>query len=111
MKNKFLDSIGMVSLWNKIQKTFVRQETGKGLSTNDFTTAEQAKLEGIAPGANLYVHPTTTPHDTGLYKIQTNIQGHVVEAEVVTKEDITALGLIDKDYVDQAIGNAMKAEY
>jgi hypothetical protein len=31
--------------------------TGKGLSTNDYTTIEQTKLAGIATGANLYVHP------------------------------------------------------
>lgn len=30
---------------------------GKGLSTNDFTTAEKEKLAGIAPGANAYVLP------------------------------------------------------
>lgn len=37
----------------------VDQVSGKGLSTNDYTTTEKNKLAGIAAGANNYVHPTT----------------------------------------------------
>ena len=39
----------------------VDAEGGKGLSTNDYTTAEKQKLAGIAEGANNYVHPDTHP--------------------------------------------------
>ena len=35
--------------------------TGKGLSTEDYTTAEKSKLAGIASGANNYVHPSAHP--------------------------------------------------
>lgn len=38
--------------------TKVDKVSGKGLSTNDFTTPEKNKLAGIAEGANNYVHPT-----------------------------------------------------
>ena len=31
---------------------FVAQETGKGLSSNDFTAEEKAKLQGIEAGAD-----------------------------------------------------------
>lgn len=41
------------SLNNKVDKV-----SGKGLSTNDFTTAYKTKLDGIAANANNYVHPT-----------------------------------------------------
>ena len=34
---------------------------GKGLSTNDYTTAEKNKLTGIAENANNYTHPATHP--------------------------------------------------
>src|SRR5690606_29356108 len=34
---------------------------GKGLSTEDYTTAEKMKLAGIEEGANKYVHPNTHP--------------------------------------------------
>ena len=40
---------------NKVDKV-----DGKGLSTNDYTTAEKNKLAGIATGANNYTHPTTS---------------------------------------------------
>lgn len=48
----------------------VDKVAGKGLSTNDYTTAEQTKLAGIATGANLYTHPANHPasvitQDTG----------------------------------------------
>lgn len=37
----------------------VEKEANKGLSTNDYTNEDKNKLEGIAVGANNYVHPTT----------------------------------------------------
>lgn len=40
---------------NKVDK-----ETGKGLSTNDYTNNEKNKLAGIEANANNYVHPTTS---------------------------------------------------
>lgn len=40
-------------LGNKVDKV-----SGKGLSTNDYTTAEKEKLSGIATGANNYTLPT-----------------------------------------------------
>lgn len=38
----------------------VDKVTGKGLSANDYTTAEKQKLAGIAENANNYTHPTTS---------------------------------------------------
>ena len=52
----------------------VNTESGKGLSTNDYTTAEKQKLAGIAAGANNYVHPSTHPASmiTGLANVATS---------------------------------------
>ena len=44
----------MPQLENKVDK-----EDGKGLSSNDYTTAEKTKLAGIEEGANNYTHPST----------------------------------------------------
>ena len=44
----------------KITEKFVKKESGKGLSSNDYTAAEKQKLAGIASGANAYTHPTTS---------------------------------------------------
>src|SRR5690606_3323 len=43
--------IAFESLDNKVDK-----EVGKGLSTNDYTTAEKNKLAGIAAGADVSVN-------------------------------------------------------
>ena len=52
----------------------VDAESGKGLSTNDYTTAEKQKLAGIAENANNYTHPTTHPASmiTGLATVATS---------------------------------------
>lgn len=41
----------MTALITKLNGLFVRKETGKGLSTNDYTAAEKEKLAGVATGA------------------------------------------------------------
>lgn len=76
---------------------YVQKETGKGLSTNDYTTAEKTKLAGIADGANKYVHPTHTAAASGLYKVTVDALGHVTATTKVTKNDITALGIPGQD--------------
>lgn len=38
----------LVRLWNNVKSRFVEKENGKGLSTNDYTTAEKEKLAGLA---------------------------------------------------------------
>lgn len=45
----YLDKNGLLYLWQKIVNKFVAKETGKGLSTNDYTTTEKDKL-GSLPG-------------------------------------------------------------
>lgn len=48
--SKFLDENGLLYLWGKIKTLAggkVDKVDGKGLSTNDFTTAEKSKLEGL----------------------------------------------------------------
>lgn len=77
-----------VDLSGKVDKV-----AGKGLSTNDYTTAEKTKLAGIATGANKYVHPSHTAATSGLYKITVDALGHVTAVTAVTKNDITSLGI------------------
>lgn len=48
---KYMDEDGLATLWSLILTKFQRSESGKGLSQNDFTDAEKAKLAGIAEGA------------------------------------------------------------
>lgn len=48
MSFKYLDNTGLTYFWEKIKSKFVAKENGKGLSSNDFTTALKNKLNGIA---------------------------------------------------------------
>lgn len=73
--SKFLDNDGLLYLWQKIKNKFATQtdlsdkvdkETGKGLSTNDYTTTEKNKLAGIASGAQVNVIETVKVNNTAL---------------------------------------------
>ncbi len=93
---KFLDTAGLTYLWSKIKTALsgkVDKVNGKGLSTNDYTTAEKNKLAGIEAGANKYTHPSYTAKTNGLYKMTVDANGHVSAANPVTKKDLTDLGI------------------
>lgn len=68
---KYLDNDGLLYLWQKIKNVFASKDalndkvdkvTGKGLSTNDYTTDEKNKLNGIQSGAQ--VNPQITVDGT-----------------------------------------------
>ena len=67
------------------------------LSDENFTAALKDKLDGIAAGANKYVHPTHTAAASGLYKTTVDEEGHVTATTPVTKDDITKLGIPAQD--------------
>ena len=65
--SKYLDNDGLLYLWQKIKNKFatitdlngkVDKVDGKGLSTNDYTTAEKNKLSGVTSGAQVNVIET-----------------------------------------------------
>ena len=82
-----------------LNETKVDKLVGKGLSTNDYTTAEKNKLATIAEGANKYVHPVYNKQPSGLYKIAVDLTGHVSGVWPVRKDDIVALGIPAQDTV------------
>lgn len=88
-------NLGKIKAWG--EGKFVAQETGKGLSSNDYTSAEKTKLSGIAEGANKYVHPSYTAQKSGLYKVTVDASGHVSATTAVAKADITGLGIPAQD--------------
>ena len=102
-------ALGKIKAWG--EGKFVAQESGKGLSTNDYTTAEKTKLSGIAEGANKYTHPTYTAKTSGLYKVTVDGTGHVSATTAVAKADITALGIPAQDttYSNMAAATASAA--
>ena len=56
---KYLDDNGLLyyhqKLTTAVSTNYVAKEAGKGLSTNDYTTADKNKLSGIATGAQVNV--------------------------------------------------------
>ncbi len=73
----------------------VSKATGKGLSTNDFTTAEQTKLKGIEAGANktIIVNDLTTG---GTTKALSAEQGKILFQNVNDGKTQIANAIIDK---------------
>lgn len=57
----------------QLKTVFVSKESGKGLSTNDYTTAEKSKLSGIAEGENNYSLPIASSTALGGIKVGSNL--------------------------------------
>ena len=74
-----------------------RLDVATASTAGAMSAADKAKLDGIAEGANNYTHPAHTAHESGLYKVTVDAQGHVSDAEAATKEDITNLGIPAQD--------------
>lgn len=66
--NKYLDTNGLLYVWGKIKSQLsgkVDKAEGKGLSTNDYTAEDKAKLAGLVN----YTLPTATAETLGGVKI------------------------------------------
>lgn len=66
MANKLIDSTMLNYFKQQLDKLFVKQVSGKGLSTNDYTSAEKQKLSGIASGAQVNVIEIVKVNGTAL---------------------------------------------
>ena len=88
----FLDSSGVTRLWQHIIAKLgnkVDKETGKGLSTNDYTTTEKNKLAGIAEGANNYTLPVASSTLGGVRTTNTD------ELEVLTAQGYAPIPIVN----------------
>lgn len=68
MANKYLDYDGLIYYHSKVEGFLddkVDKVSGKGLSTNDYTTSEKNKLAGIAAGAEVNVQSNWNETNTG----------------------------------------------
>lgn len=73
MADKIIRLSNLSTFLTKLKSLFVTKESGKGLSTNDYTSAEKNKLAGIASGANNYSLPTASANTLGGVKIGANL--------------------------------------
>lgn len=98
---KYLDMDGLAYLWQRIKEILtgkVDKETGKGLSTNDYTTIEKNKLAGIETGANKYVHPNSGVTASTYKSVTVNQQGHIVSGSNPTT--LAEYGITDAAKLD-----------
>ncbi len=91
MAYEWLDKAGVTYLVGKI-KTLLANKVdvvaGKGLSTNDYSTAEKDKLAGIATGA------TNVVVDSAMSGTSTNpVQNKIVQAELALKAPLASPAL------------------
>ena len=100
--------------------TFTKGDGSKGTFNTQDTTYEEAtgskaglmsaedkaKLDGIAPNANNYTHPSHTAAGSGLYKVTVDALGHVTATTPVAKSDITGLGIPAQDTTYNAFKGA-----
>ena len=70
------------------------------------SAADKEKLDGVATGANKYVHPSYDAKRSGLYKVTVDDTGHVSAASEVVKSDITTLGIPAQDTTYGTMGAA-----
>lgn len=87
--------------WNNIVNTFnPATQSTDGL----FSAQDKVKLDGIATGANKYVHPQTGVV-TGTYtRVSVNPEGHVIYGDNPNRLDITAANA-------EKLGGAFPSEY
>ena len=95
----------------RIAATYVAKETGKGLSTNDYTTAEKDKLGGIATGAQVNVLEGVSVKGGAALEIDTSTKIATLDlTSYALKSDISAATIYkgSKDTFDElpSTGNA-----
>lgn len=76
--SKFLNMEGLSYFWSQIKAKLnnkVDKVDGKGLSTNDYTNEEKAKLAGLSN----YNHPTSGVSAGSYTKVTVDANGHVTE--------------------------------
>lgn len=98
---KFLDSTGLTQLWSRITSLLngkVDKVEGKGLSTNDYTTAEKSKLEGLSNYDDTALAGRVTTLENAGYQTESQVQSAIDTAiagadtcQPLTAAEITAI--------------------
>lgn len=79
--------------WEVDLSNYQTKEDGKGLSTNDYTNEDKAKLGGVAEGATK-VEASTTNGNVKVNGVETQVYkepADVVHGEVASDEEVTAM--------------------
>ena len=98
---KFLDSTGLTQLWTRITSLLggkVDKVDGKGLSTNDFTSAEKTKLEGLSNYDDTALAGRVSSIENAGYQTSEQVQSaidtsitNIEQCQALTAAEITAI--------------------
>ena len=103
---KYLDSEGLLYLWGKLAGKLggkVDKETGKGLSSNDFTADEKIKLSNLTN----YNLPAATPETLGGVKVGT---GLAINQGVLSATGGGKADSVEWDHVENKSDLALKSD-
>ena len=109
----FLNETGLRQVWDKIKTKInsiestisdideakVDKVSGKGLSTNDYTTAEKEKLAGIATGATKVIVDnalSSTSENAIQNKVVANMKTNIEDSLLIQKETEQLVPLLRK---------------
>lgn len=93
-KKEYMDGNGLLFLWTKLKEFFVQKEEGKGLSSNDFTSAEKTKLATL--------EKTT---------IVDNVTSDDSSAALSAKQGNVLRGMIENLAVEAGSGDMLRAKF
>lgn len=130
MTIEYLDKSGLTLLISKIKAALngkVDAESGKGLSTNDYTSAEKSKLSGIASGAQVNVIESVKVNGTALtpsskavdVSVPTKVSQLTNDSEFQNATQVNS-AITGKGYqtkaevqslINSAVGNVMSIRY
>lgn len=86
------DTTSLSLIFKKIKDNFVLQEDGKGLSSNDYTATEKAKLAGIAEGANKITKTSELTNDSGFITTSDIPEGAAASTTAPKMDGTAAVG-------------------
>ncbi len=121
----YIGNVDTLYILNKLKAVleggWVQKETGKGLSSNDFTDALLTKLNGIASGANSVSFneiqstgtkiATITIDGTDIDIYAPNSQSVTVDTAMSDSSTNAVQNRVIKQYVDDAVGSVVSIEF
>jgi hypothetical protein len=110
---KFLDENGLLYYHGKNKEALAKKvdkESGKGLSSNDFTTEEKTKLAAIAENANNYVLPAATADKLGGIKVGDRLSITADGVLSATVQEVTVDSALSETSANPVENKVIKAE-
>lgn len=93
---KYLDNVGLAQVWAAVARDFVAKESGKGLSTEDFTSALKSKLDLIAEGAQVNVIESVKVNNAAVEVVDKTVNITIPTGALASKDKVAETDLTDE---------------